>query len=84
MPHILIIEDDQTIAEEIAAELISHGHQVDCVCDEALDRATRDYFDPGANLINVDIARQRKKLGMPGRPSPISTIKGEGYRLDAV
>ena len=42
------------------------------------------YFDPGANLINVHIARLRKKLEMPGRPSPISTIKGEGYRLDAV
>jgi two-component system OmpR family response regulator len=225
MPHILIIEDDQTTADEIAAELISHGHQVDWVSsgDEALDRATRDhydaitldrmlpgldgmevvarlrarhiqtpvlmisalsdidariaglraggddylvkpfspgemavrvevllrrhqlladaailrvgpitidlirrrvdvdgesvkllhmefrlleflarhagevvsrrlifenvwgyYFDPGANLINVHIARLRKKLEMSGRPSPISTIKGEGYRLDAV
>src|SRR5258706_4310981 len=47
MPRILIIEDDQTTAEEIAAELISHGHQVDWVSngDEALDRATRDHYD---------------------------------------
>lgn len=42
------------------------------------------HFDPGANLINVHIARLRKKLDRPGRVSVISTIKGEGYRLDAV
>ena len=42
------------------------------------------YFDPGANLINVHIARLRKKLDRPGKPSAIVTVKGEGYRLDAV
>jgi two-component system OmpR family response regulator len=42
------------------------------------------YFDPGANLINVHIARLRKKLDRPGKPSAIVTLKGEGYRLDAV
>jgi two-component system OmpR family response regulator len=41
------------------------------------------HFDPGANLINVHIARLRKKLDAPGRPSAITTVKGEGYRLDA-
>ncbi|WBO23276.1 response regulator transcription factor [Sphingomonas abietis] len=42
------------------------------------------YFDPGANLINVHIARLRKKLDRPGKPSAIATVKGEGYRLDAI
>ena len=42
------------------------------------------HFDPGANLINVHIARLRRKLDLPGRPSAITTIKGEGYRLDGV
>jgi len=42
------------------------------------------YFDPGANLINVHIARLRKKLDRPGRPSIITTVKGEGYRLNVV
>ncbi|EIZ80092.1 response regulator [Novosphingobium sp. Rr 2-17] len=42
------------------------------------------YFDPGANLINVHIGRLRRKLDRPGRPSAIVTVKGEGYRLDAV
>jgi len=41
------------------------------------------YFDPGANLINVHIGRLRKKIDRPGHPSAISTVKGEGYRLDA-
>ena len=41
------------------------------------------HFDPGPNLINVHIARLRKKLDRPGGPSVITTIKGEGYRFDA-
>jgi two-component system OmpR family response regulator len=40
------------------------------------------YFDPGANLINVHIMRLRRKLDLPGQPPAISTIKGEGYRLE--
>ena len=48
------------------------------------EQVWRYHFDPGANLINVHIARLRKKLDRPGRPSAISTLKGEGYRLDAV
>lgn len=42
------------------------------------------YFDPGANLINVHVARLRKKLDRPGQPSIITTVKGEGYRFDAI
>lgn len=41
------------------------------------------HFDPGANLINVHVARLRKKLDAPNCPSVITTIKGEGYQLDA-
>lgn len=41
------------------------------------------HFDPGANLINVHIARLRRKLDAPGEPSLIATVKGEGYRFDA-
>jgi two-component system OmpR family response regulator len=40
------------------------------------------YFDPGANLINVHIGRLRRKLDRPGQLPRISTIKGEGYRLE--
>lgn len=42
------------------------------------------HFDPGPNLLNVHVARLRRKLERPGQPSPVTTVKGEGYRLDAV
>jgi len=41
------------------------------------------YFDPGANLINVHIARLRRKLDRPGQPPVITTVKNEGYRFNA-
>jgi len=41
------------------------------------------FFDPGANLVNVHIARLRRKLDRPGQASLIETVKGEGYRLGA-
>ncbi len=41
------------------------------------------YFDPGANLINVHVARLRRKLEAPGSAPLISTVRGSGYRLDA-
>jgi len=41
------------------------------------------HFDPGANLINVHVARLRRKLDMTGKPSAIATVKGVGYRFDA-
>jgi two-component system OmpR family response regulator len=40
------------------------------------------FFEASDNLINVHIAKLRKKLERPGFPSPIQTIKGEGYRLE--
>ena len=41
------------------------------------------YFDPGANLISVHVARLRRKLEAPGSPPLIATVRGSGYRLDA-
>ena len=41
------------------------------------------FFDPSYNLINVHIGKLRRKLERPGHPSPIQTVKGEGYRLVA-
>ena len=41
------------------------------------------FFDPSDNLINVHVGKLRRKLERPGHPSPIHTIKGEGYRLVA-
>jgi two-component system OmpR family response regulator len=39
------------------------------------------YFEPSDNLINVHIAKLRRKLERPGQGDLIETVKGEGYRL---
>lgn len=41
------------------------------------------FFEPSDNLINVHVGKLRRKLEKPGHPSPIRTVKGEGYCLDA-
>lgn len=38
-------------------------------------------FDPGTNLIDVHIARLRRKVDTEGAPSLIRTMRGSGYRL---
>ena len=38
-------------------------------------------FDPGTNLIDVHIARLRRKVDLDGAPSLIHTARGSGYRL---
>lgn len=40
------------------------------------------YFDPGTNLVDVNIQRLRKKLSDDGKESPlIETVRGMGYRI---
>ncbi len=39
------------------------------------------YFEASDNLMNVHIARLRRKLERPGQAALIETIVGEGYRL---
>ncbi len=41
------------------------------------------YFDPGTNLIEVHVAKLRKKIDTPGETSLIRTERGSGYVLDA-
>lgn len=38
-------------------------------------------FDPGTNLIDVHIARLRRKVDDEGEPPLIRTVRGSGYRL---
>ena len=59
-------------------------HQGQVISRQMLfERVWGYFFDPGANLVNVHIARLRRKLDRPGQPSLIETVKGEGYRLGA-
>jgi two-component system copper resistance phosphate regulon response regulator CusR len=45
------------------------------------EHAWDDNFDPGSNVIDVYIARLRKKVDAPGEPALLATIRGAGYRL---
>ena len=38
--------------------------------------------DPRTNIVDVYIGYLRRKLGTPGNPAPIVTVRSVGYRLD--
>jgi two-component system OmpR family response regulator len=40
-------------------------------------------YDGLSNVVDVHIANLRRKLDLPGRPVPIETVRGVGYRLGA-
>jgi two-component system, OmpR family, response regulator len=39
------------------------------------------HFDPGTNIIDVHIARLRRKIDAPGQPALIRTVRGTGYMI---
>jgi two-component system copper resistance phosphate regulon response regulator CusR len=45
------------------------------------EHAWDDNFDPGSNVIDVYIARLRKKVDGDGETALLSTVRGAGYRL---
>ena len=60
-----------------------HAGQV--VTRTMLTEAIWDYdFNPGTNVIDVHVSRLRAKIDAPGEPPMIRTIRGAGYRLDAL
>lgn len=63
--------------------LVRHAGQV--VTRTMLIEAIWDYdFNPGTNIVDVHISRLRAKIDGTGEPPMIRTIRGAGYRLDAV
>ncbi len=40
-------------------------------------------YDERTNVIDVHVAKLRRKLDMDGRPPVLETVRGEGYRLVA-
>lgn len=63
--------------------LVEHAGQV--VTRSLLFEAVWDYnFDPQTNVIDVHIARLRKKLDREGKPSLIETVRGAGYRMTKI
>lgn len=45
--------------------------------------AVWDYaFDPGSNVVDVYVRYLRRKIDLPGKTSPIATVRGTGYRFE--
>jgi DNA-binding response OmpR family regulator len=64
----------------LLAHLIRHAGRV-CTREELLS-AVWDYdHDPGTNVVQVYVGYLRRKLGAPGSPAPIETVRSVGYRL---
>lgn len=63
--------------------MMRHAGQV--VTRTMMTEAIWDYsFNPGTNVIDVHVSRLRAKIDAPGEPPMIRTVRGAGYRLDAV
>jgi DNA-binding response OmpR family regulator len=65
---------------ELLAFLLAHHEQV--LSRERILRAVWGYeHDPATNVVDVYIGYLRRKLGRPGDPAPIHTVRGVGYRV---
>ncbi|HTO86924.1 MAG TPA: response regulator transcription factor [Thermoanaerobaculia bacterium] len=49
--------------------------------EEILEQAWGEREEPMSNTVDVLVARLRKKIDTPKRPSRIETVRGMGYRL---
>lgn len=46
-----------------------------------LERVWNYHFDPQTNIVETHISRLRSKLNEGGKPDPIETVRGVGYRI---
>jgi DNA-binding response OmpR family regulator len=75
--HVVRLPDRES---ELLAYLMRHAGRV-CSREEILS-AVWDYdHDPGTNVVQVYVGYLRRKLGLPGSPLPIETVRSVGYRL---
>lgn len=50
---------------------------------ELMEQAWDAHYEGLSNTLEVHIAAIRRKLDVPGRPSPIETVRGVGYTIPA-
>lgn len=65
---------------ELLAFLMRRAGQV-CTQHEILASVWGYDHDPGTNVVQVYIGYLRRRLGEPGSPAPIETVRSVGYRL---
>ncbi|HEY2716903.1 MAG TPA: response regulator transcription factor [Solirubrobacterales bacterium] len=66
----------------LLAHLMRNAGRV-CTRKEILASAWGYDHDPGTNVVQVYAGYLRRKLGLPGAPLPLETVRGVGYRLRA-
>ncbi|MGE5562468.1 MAG: response regulator transcription factor [Bacillota bacterium] len=64
----------------ILEELMREGGKV-VTRTMLLERVWNYHFDPQTNIVETHISRLRSKLNEGGKPDPIETIRGVGYRF---
>ncbi len=64
----------------LLAYLMRHTDRV-CSREEILAAVWGYDHDPGTNVVQVYVGYLRRKLGLPGSPAPIETVRSVGYRL---
>jgi len=64
----------------LLAYLMRHAGQV-CSQKELLAAVWGYDHDPGTNVVQVYVGYLRRRLGQPGSPAPIETVRSVGYRL---
>jgi two-component system, OmpR family, response regulator len=67
---------------ELLVYFMRHANQV--LSREQLLNGVWGYdFEPQTNVVEVYVGYLRRKLGLPGRPLSLDTLRGAGYRLSA-
>jgi DNA-binding response OmpR family regulator len=65
---------------DLLAYLMRHAGRV-CSHEEILAAVWNYDHDPGTNIVQVYVGYLRRKLGRPGSPAPIETVRSVGYKL---
>lgn len=65
---------------QLLAYLMRQAGRV-CTREEILSAVWGYDHDPGTNIVQVYVGYLRRKLGRPGAPAPIETVRSVGYRL---
>ena len=73
-----------TTKEFAVLEVLMRSHGRVLTREYIGEHAWDDNFDPMSNVIDVYIARLRKKVDSPADEPLLSTVRGAGYRLSAV
>jgi two-component system copper resistance phosphate regulon response regulator CusR len=74
---------DLTTKEFVVLEYLMRNAGRVLTREQISEHAWDANYDPFSNVIDVYVARLRRKVDAPGEPALIDTVRGAGYRLAA-